>query len=596
MSERFTVGSGAARKTNLLDLMAKKATLKSIVFRGLSRCAIFFIAAIACCVLCALLFSCGKTDVVPAEITGVGVFGAETRYDGGEHFVTVAGVLDGDEVYYSTSEFGPWRETRPAYSVPGRYTVYVKVVRAGFDDFICSATVNITRGILTGISADDAVYIYDGKPRGIELIGVHDTDTVSYSLDGESFSDGLALVEPGEYTVFYRVQNEYCDFADDCTVTILPNISGLYLNLASGVVVLSERSASVGGVDYPLVYDANGAGTIGDNAFSVKDGVLNIAGAEYALLGADEFVYRLTAGENTVYVAAGDMVECNVVFTDGGASVFIDGTKTLNVSGVNYCESAAGVVAVRNYDNNDVEFSVSATARITEIRLELSKREKSNFECPPQTVLYDGTPHEIDIGFDGKALYAVGDGYTDEPPHFIEVGNYSVELLLLSDAYLPERITARLTVMPDVTGVYYSQTEAIEIDGMRAAKRNADCTYEYADGMLLLDGKVVTVTEVGITVGGAEYVKLKAGETLALIDIDGNTVVALNVANIEIKTENSVVEISVNGNKIATVTLTDGAELRISVGEKTYAYTDFVIIGKTEFQSEAVTYVEIRTV
>lgn len=552
-----------------------------------------------CFALCGFFIGCDG-EPAPREITGVNVIGAEVRYDGAEHSVTVSGVLDGDEVYYAETESGQWSERKPAYVVPGQYTVYCKVVRVGFDDFISSATVTISRGILSGISAADKTYIYDGKPHGIDIYGVLDTDSVLYSLDGENFSAELAIVEPGEYTVFYRVTSAYSDYADSCGVTVLPNISGTYVNPDRGVAVLTATSANIGGEEFPLSYGAAGSGVIGEREFAVGNGILTYGDAEYRLLGADEFVYLLAAGGAAVYVVSGDTAEFDVEFTDGGASITLNGDEVLSVPNVNYCERVSGGEVRRTYETTDVAVAVAAAGRINAVDIELSLRKRLEFCYTPQTVVYDGEAHELNVEFDGRVLYADGDGYTETPPSYTEAGSYSAELLLLPDEFLPERVTVSFTVIPNISGVYYSEAAnaVIEIDGTRAELCGAACELAYSDGALTLDGKVVAVTESGIAVGGTEYIGLRRGDRLTLVDIDGRFMLFLNVADVVFSTDGGALTVLVNDETEFTVPLdADTVRLRITVGAEVAelaASGGRVIIGKTELGDGEVVHVKVR--
>lgn len=513
-----------------------------------------FIAIIGV-VFCFAVFcfvGCSDDEAVPAEIYGVTAIDVYVVYDGVPHYIEPINVLENDEIYYSTSAYGVWRSERILYTTPGEYVVYYKVVRAGCADFISSAKITIERGVLSGIRADDIVCIYDGKPHGVDIVGVRPGDTVSYSIDGENFSAALELVEPGKYTVYYRVSDSYGDYFDDCSVTILPDVSGRYLNAVGGLVTLDNSVAVVNGEQCEFSCGADGCGTIAGDEFALVDGGITLNGERYDRLSDDEYVYKVTVDDGAVFVAASDTAQISVRFDteQKTAEIIVDDNVMLTEHGVNYCESIGSVEPVRRYDSSDVSAEVRAdSGEVTTVNIVTTLRGVRTVEFAPISVIYDGNPHSAAVNAPDAAdavLYFNGEDYVAEPPAFTEPGEYDVNIVVLFEGNLPAFATVNVIILPTINGVYTNATDVIEVAGYTARYNGNTVACEFVDGAWRIDGEAVVVTQTGIAIFGAEFTKCGDGEGVLLIDINGVRTVFVNVSNIVVHVRDGAVEISGN--------------------------------------------------
>ena len=559
--------------------------------------AIKLVIVIACFVFLAACFAAcggGASEPEPLEIFGIVAPDVQVRYDGLAHTVNVYNTLDGDTVYYSDSPNGAWNTQAPTFSLPAEYVIYYKVERAGYADLVSSARLTITRGILQGINADDATFIYDGDPHGVAIVGVNDGDTVEFSLDGESFERDCAVVAVGEYTVYYRVSNEYADFSDECRLTVLPDLSGRYIDTARGVINIDRGTAYTGGGSAPLVYGLDGKGTLGDVPFGFSDGAITVDGASYRLLSDGERVYRINADGATVYATGGDTLEISVAFIDGTATVTAGERCLLTVGDRNYCESASGEI-VRTYESSDVIITVSANGDITDADIVLSARKKQTVCVSDMTILYDGLPHAPNIDHDGVILYLRDGEYTTIPPEFTDIGVYSVKTVLLADGYLPELATIAIEVVPDISGVYFDEHTVITVDKFTAEINGVSVGCEYVNGDWYIADKRVSVTADWLTTDGAMYEKTNDG--LIVISFGGEwNVLPSGAINLTLTVDERITVKDERGNVLfakecATAEMT--VKLNGTVCDPVTDDPCEYIFGTSDLQSRSVTVIEI---
>jgi len=140
-------------------------------------------------------------------IEGVTVEGYTAVYDGSAHTVTVNGTEEGDTIFYSAD--GMVYGEAPVEFVFGEGTVFVKVSRAGYNDFYASADVAIAAKEISVSGTTVADKDYDGTTDADitlgEVEGIIGTDDVYVTVAG-AFPEAL----PGDYdvTVNYALAGE----------------------------------------------------------------------------------------------------------------------------------------------------------------------------------------------------------------------------------------------------------------------------------------------------------------------------------------------------------------------------------------------------
>ena len=236
-------------------------------------------------------------------------------YDGAEHTITVSDLEPGDVVYYS--EDGVSYDTAEiAYTDPGTYTIYVKVERAGYEDFLGSGTVTITEA---STKLNVAVVVSASAATATEL---------------EVLPDSVATATVGD-TLYAQVWILNADnSAAGCT--------GGYIDLSytDGVLAKGSYTASSIYASQATMVDDSTAGLVACFGGCTQAGVNDKAVSQWALLGT----YTFTASvEGTAEVAAG-------LPTSGG----------VHVQGMNLARAGEGVFADSELDFGSVTFTVEA--------------------------------------------------------------------------------------------------------------------------------------------------------------------------------------------------------------------------------------------
>ena len=543
--------------------MGQKTTIGHIIRRG---------TILLCAVLCFVgLLACSDTESSTAEIIDVYAANVTVDYDGRAHTITLVNTLPTDTVTYWTDNTS-FSNKPPAFTEVGEYTVHFKVTRKGCADFYSSATVTILPIVLSGISAVNSSYVYDGVPHYIQIYGISDDDTVTFSLDGLYFSRlSPPLTDVGEYTVYYRVERSYGYFASSCSITIYPNVFGRYFNPSYGVVMLSEDNVEFDGFD--------GAGYIGSERFSVTNNVLSFMGLSFTLLSEFDYVYRLiVAQEKTYFVAQADGT-LDISFSDNTAVIRLDGDVIASVPNCNYSESGEIV----SYEKLRFKQAFTALSDITDVTVILSERDVNPMTFDDVYAVYDGQPH----GFGLSDSVIFPDGKTE----FTQVGRHTVTAIFLSAQYLPKVLDISLVILPYIDGVYIHSAHVIQIaDGYLSVdgKERRELTVKNDDWAC--DGLPITVTDDEITYDGVEYAKtedkvfiVRVGDAQYLATINGK------IDQIYASYDGTELKFTTDGKLLLRITLC-GENINVYLGNKLLATLShenrFFTIGKADFDTD----------
>ena len=168
-------------------------------------------------------------------------------YDGAAHTVTIDGAEEGDTVAYSTDGVNYSADVIEYASVGTRF-VYVKVQRAGYQDFTGSARVVISAKALTISGTKVADKVYDGTTDAVvtlgQVSGIVAGDDVTVTADA-----AFPSAEVGEYdvTVTYTVSgasaSNYTAPADDVVTASITDNSGE--QLAAPTITTGNRGVYV---------------------------------------------------------------------------------------------------------------------------------------------------------------------------------------------------------------------------------------------------------------------------------------------------------------------------------------------------------------
>ena len=510
------------------------------------------------------LSACSDETPSTPKITDVYAFDVSVEYDGKPHSIVVLNTQANDKISYSTNNV-IFYATPPAFTDVGVYTVYFKVNRTGYAEYSSYSTVTISPTVLSDISAENVTAVYDGQAHSITIVGTEPTDKITYSTDGVTFSQTApTFTDVGKYSVFYRVQRAYGNYSSSCVVTILPNIYGRYFNQDYGLIVIEKGKASVNSKEYSLDFDVSGNGFIGDTPFSVENDTLSFVSAVFKKLSDSEYVYKLVVGKEQVYFCAGESGALDIVIDDDGAKISIGSSTLITASDANYCESAQ----VTDYINLAFCQEFSHSDDVTEISISLSLRPVNplGFDCV--YVTYDGLPHGFNIQ---NAVFIDSDGAEVPEPSFTDVGKHTAKAVIVSDEYLPLVLDCTMVIMPNIDGVYYSESAAMQIaDGKVFINNELYGELTVTDDEWACNGKTITVTDDGIEFDGIEYTETT--QSVLIVDVDGEVclcfVIPKDALQVFIRFDGNKLTFTDEKNTLAETEL-ECANIQVSVNDKT---------------------------
>ena len=206
-----------------ITLFAKTANIDENAFSGVE--AVFYIPSDADNLIQYVEdnnFEYKLFEEVLSEVTSIDY---EGPYDGSEHSIVV-NIPEGSTITYSTSEYGPYSETKPTLTDVGTLTVYYKVEKENYKFVKGCGTVNITHGEMKDVKSTDYIHIYDGKAHSF-MLHVLEGSTVTYStsVDGPYSETKPTLTDVGTLTVYYMIENEnYVTAFGSTTIIVTPKV------------------------------------------------------------------------------------------------------------------------------------------------------------------------------------------------------------------------------------------------------------------------------------------------------------------------------------------------------------------------------------
>lgn len=107
------------------------------------------------------------------NFTGISFDNGNFVYDGNEKSITASNVPDGANVAYANN----------SATDAGVYNATAKITKDGYNDLTLKATLTIAEAEMTGVTFDNAEYVYDGTKKTLTVSGVPDGATVNYTLN-----------------------------------------------------------------------------------------------------------------------------------------------------------------------------------------------------------------------------------------------------------------------------------------------------------------------------------------------------------------------------------------------------------------------------
>ncbi|MBQ2620532.1 MAG: hypothetical protein IJF84_04275 [Thermoguttaceae bacterium] len=316
----------------------------------------------------------GTVSTNSGEISGISVGGFTGTYDGSAHDLiqSVTGLEQGDVVSYSTDGV-QWSSTLPEATNAGEYSAWVKVERAGYEDFVSSEIVStIGKATLTATADSQSITYGDAAPGY----------TVTYTgfVNGENYSviDTLAAA-----TSSYAQYNNVGSYTITASGASDNNYDFVY---QTGTLTVGQKAVTVAFNDYSgLVYNgqertisAAVSGTInGDNPGlslsynkTVKDAdsytaTASISNSNYVLTGTTTQNFSigkatLTATADNQSITYGDAAPAYTVtytgFVNGESKSVIDTFAATTSSYAQYNNVGLYTINVSGASDNNYNF------------------------------------------------------------------------------------------------------------------------------------------------------------------------------------------------------------------------------------------------
>ena len=328
------------------------------------------------------------------EISGISVDGYTGTYDGSAHDLiqSVTGLEQGDVVSYSTDGV-QWSSTLPEAINAGEYSVWVKVERTGYADYVSSKIVStISKATLTATADNQSITYGDAAPGY----------TVTYTgfVNGENASviDTFAAA-----TSNYAQYNNVGSYTITASGASDNNYNFVY---QTGTLTVGQKAVTVAFDGYSgLVYNgqertisATVSGTVNNDNAGLS--------LSYNKTVKDAGSYTATASvSNTNYVLTGTTTQN---FTIGKATL----TATADNQSITYGDAAPAYTVtysgfVNGENKNVIDTQASATssyARYNNVgayTINVSGASDNNYNFVYQTGTLNVGQKSVTVAFDG---------------------------------------------------------------------------------------------------------------------------------------------------------------------------------------------------
>ena len=370
------------------------------------------------------------------------VQGFNGYYDGKAHTITLNVATEGVTATFATSEGGAYTATQPSFTESGEYTVWFRLEKEGYETITGSASVTIMELAQIDYTVQGFNGYYDGKAHTIALNIATEGATATYatSEDGAYTATQPSFTEPGEYTVWFRLEKEgYETVVGSASVTIMElaqidytvqGYNGYYdgkahtisLNVATEGVTATYAASEDGAYSATLPsFTETGTYTVWfklekENCETVVDS----ASVTIMQLGKIEYMVSNYSG---YYDGKAHTIALNVA-TEGVSATYApseDGAYSAALP--SFTETGTYTVWFKLEKENCETVMDSASVTITELgKIEYMVSNYSGY--------YDGKAHTIGlVTTEGVSVtYATSEdgAYSATLPSFTETGTYTV--------------------------------------------------------------------------------------------------------------------------------------------------------------------------
>ena len=134
--------------------------------------------------------------ITKATLSNASFDSLSLTYDGEEHALEVSGLPAGSSVVYTSDVEGV---TNAATDV-GEYNITANISNPNYNDLTLTATLTIVKATFgEDVEFKGKTFEYDAEPHSIEVTGLPETATVTYSSDVEGITN--SAIEVGEYNI-----------------------------------------------------------------------------------------------------------------------------------------------------------------------------------------------------------------------------------------------------------------------------------------------------------------------------------------------------------------------------------------------------------
>ncbi len=464
----------------------------------------------------------GTLVIEKAEITGITFEGATFTYDGTEKEIVITDALpEGVSVAYEGN-----KATNTGSHV-------ATAVLSG-DNYVSStlyATLVINPATITGVTFDDASFVWDGEQKTVAVAGLPAGATVTYSENG--------FVNVGTYPVSATVNlANHTPLVLTATVTVTPaTITGVTMTDAAFTYDGEEKELTVSGLPAGAtvvfsqtgitdagIYPVTATVSLPNHNNLTLSAVLTVRAAEISGITFDDATFTYDGTEKEIEISGIENLPegASVIYENNKATAVGTYVAKVKITAPNYAEyTASAVLIIAKPDDVEIEGVTFEGATFT----------------------YDGTEKEIKIS--GTLPEGVTVQYTDNKG--TNAGTYNAVAILSGEGYVTKTLRATLTV------------EKADIDLSEVTFEGATFTYDGTEKKIEITG-IENLPE-GVTVQYASNKGTNADTYYAVATFKGDN---YNEATL---TATLVIEKAyISGVSFAGATFTyDGTEKEIKI-------------------------------
>ncbi|MBQ3388678.1 MAG: hypothetical protein IJG60_05645, partial [Thermoguttaceae bacterium] len=524
------------------------------------------------------------TVTIEDEIGDVVLTGYEGTYDGAAHSITVTDPSAAtDTILYSLDGETYDLTEAPAFKF-GENTVYVKVSRAGYNDWTGSAKVSISAAQLTVSGTTVADKVYDGTADAEITLGEVSTifgeDDVTVTASG---AFGSAAIGDYQVEVTYAISGADAAYylapaAETIEASIvLAQVTGKTVVYKGAEYKVSELVDVVPSEGLSIAYSLDGGATwVGADTAAGKDAVEEIQITVLCMKGADVLTTTVNATiAKAQLTVSGTVVENKPYDGTPDATITVDQTKVVGVVGTDVVTvTASGAFGSAEVGDYEVEVTYA-----------LSGADAANYIAPaPETIsasitagkidveltgyeaVYDGAAHGItvtvtDADASDKIFYSEdGETWAEEKLTY-NFGEHTVYVKVTRDNYSDWTGSAAVKITAKALTVSGTEVEDREYDGTTAATVNVGTV----EGVVGTDD--VTVTASGVFAGkDASEEAYDVAVTYALTGEAAGYYIAPDAETIEAAATISRKQLTVEGTTSEDKVYDKTAAAKITVG------------------------------